>query len=84
VDRGEAQPLNDAFGTIPIGEIDPRAPARLVRNSAQRYKVRERGIDYVIGSADAFDGAGHRWIAYFKNGVYVEGDERGRVMRRIN
>jgi hypothetical protein len=84
VTRGEPQPYNDALGTIALADVDPKAPARLVRNSAKRYKVRERGINYLIGSEDVFGGSGHRWIAYFKNGVYVEGDERGRIIRRIN
>jgi hypothetical protein len=84
VTRGEPEAYNEALGTIPVADIDPTAPARLVRNAAKRYGVRERGINYLIGSEDVFSGSGHRWIAYFKNGVYVQGDERGRVIRRID
>jgi hypothetical protein len=82
--RGEPEPVNEALGSMTLAAVDPKAPARLVRNSAKRYGVRERGINYVIGSADSFNGAEHRWIAYFKNGVYVEGDAQGRIIRRIN
>jgi hypothetical protein len=82
VTRGDASPANTARGTIPLAAIDPAAPTRLVRASAKRFGVREKGIDYVIASR-GFDG-GHRWVAYFKNGVYVEGDDRGRVIRRID
>jgi hypothetical protein len=56
---------------------------RLVRRAAARFGLRERGINYLIASAQP-TGGGHRWIAYFKNGVYVEGDARGRVVRRIS
>ena len=84
VERGDARRANQPFGTIAIADLDAKAPARLVRNAAKRYRVRERGIDYLIASHDAFNGTGHRWIAYFKNGIYVQGDERGRVIRRIS
>ena len=67
---------------IPYGAIDRSAPARLVRGSAARFHVREREIDYlVLSPAPA---GGHRWVAYFKNQTYVEGDRHGRVIRRIN
>ena len=82
VTRGDPSPANSARGTVPIAALDPAAPTRLVRNSVKRYGVRERGIDYVIASR-GFDG-GHHWVAYFKNHVYVEGDARGRVIRRID
>jgi len=84
VDRDVFRPRNDALGTLLIGDLDPASPARLVRNSAKQFSVRPQGIDYVIGGADTFSGTGHTWIAYFKNGVYVQGDERGRVLRRID
>jgi len=41
-----------------------------------------RGINYLVMSVSA--GEGHRWVAYFKDGVDVEGDRRGRVVRRIS
>jgi hypothetical protein len=82
VTRGDASPANTARGTVPIAALDPAAPTHLVRASAKRFGVRAKGIDYVIASR-GFDG-GHRWVAYFKNGVYVEGDDRGRVIRRID
>jgi hypothetical protein len=80
--RGDPGPANAALGTVPIAALDPAAPTRLVRNSVKRYRVREKGIDHVIAGR-GFDG-GERWIAYFKNGIYVEGDARGRVIRRID
>jgi hypothetical protein len=82
VTRSDPSPANTARGTVPIAAIDPAAPTRLVRASAKRYAVREQGINYVIASR-GFSG-GHHWVAYFKNGVYVEGDPRGRVIRRID
>ena len=68
--------------TIAFSAIDRAAPARLVRGSVARFHVREKGINYLVLSAAPF--GGHRWIAYFKNGTYVEGDRHGRVVRRIS
>jgi hypothetical protein len=82
VARGDPGPANPARGSFPIAALDPAAPARLVRNSVKRYRVREQGIDYVIAGR-GFDG-GQVWRAYFKNGVYVEGDAKGRVIRRFD
>ena len=84
VERGDASRVNPALGAIPLAALDPGAPARLVRNAAKRFRVRERRINYLIASHDAFSGSGHRWVAYFENGIYVEGDRRGRVVRRIS
>lgn len=83
VDRGTRGRAFEALGSVPVRALDPRAPVRLVRRAAARFGMRERGINYLIASAQP-TGGGHRWIAYFKNGVYVEGDERGRVVRRIS
>jgi hypothetical protein len=80
--RGPAADRGGGPPAIPLAAIDPGAPARLVRGSAARFNVRPRGIDYLVLSPAPGDG--HRWIAYFKNGVYVEGDRRGRVVRRIS
>jgi hypothetical protein len=66
---------------LALKAIDPGAPARLVRGS-RRFGTRPKGIDYLVLSPSA--GAGARWVAYFKNGVYVEGDLRGKVVRRIS
>jgi hypothetical protein len=84
VHRGDASRVNPALGSIPLADVDAAAAARLVRNSAKRFRVRERGINYLVASSDTFTGTGHRWVAYFKNQIYVEGDERGRVIRRID
>ena len=80
--RGPATSGASALGTVAISQIDRSAPARLVRGSAARFGVREKGINYLVLSPDS--AAGHRWVAYFKNGVYVEGDRRGKVVRRIS
>jgi hypothetical protein len=85
VNRGLRGRAVEGLGRVPVADLDARAPVRLVRNAAKRFRVRERGINYLIASEDVFSGdGGHRWIAYFKNGIYVEGDERGRVVRRIS
>jgi hypothetical protein len=67
---------------LALSELDPAAPARLVRGSAERYRVNPKGIDYLVASPSG-DG-GHAWVAYFKNGTYIQGDARGRVVRKIN
>jgi hypothetical protein len=82
VTRGPATPGGAGLTTVALSAIDPSAPARLVRGSAARYAVRTRGINYLVMMP--WPGEGHRWIAYFKNGVYVQGDRRGRVVRRIS
>jgi hypothetical protein len=79
---GGPSPANGASGTIGLGAIDPAAPARLVRGAAKRYRVRPRGINYVLAGPER--GGAHRWRAYFKNGVYVEGTAAGRVIRRFD
>ena len=80
--RGAAAGGVPGLGTVPLSAIDRMAPARLVRGSAARYSVRPKGIDYLILSP--WPGEGQRWVAYFKNGVYVQGDRNGRVVRRIS
>jgi hypothetical protein len=80
--RGAAAGGVRGVRTVPLSAIDHRAPARLVRGSAARYSVRPKGIDYLILSP--WPGEGHRWVAYLKNGVYVQGDRHGRVVRKIS
>jgi hypothetical protein len=82
VTRGPATGGGAGVATIPLAAIDRGAPARLVRGAAARYRVRPAGINYLVMMP--WPGEGHRWIAYFKNGVYVQGDSRGRVVRRIS
>jgi hypothetical protein len=79
--RGPAAERSGGLPPIALAAIDPAAPARLVRRSAARFDVRPADINYLVLSAAP---GGHRWVAYFKNGVYVEGDRRGRVIRRIS
>jgi hypothetical protein len=80
--RSPASAANSSLATVAFSAIDRSAPARLVRGSAQRYRVRPKGINYLVMSP--WPGEGHRWVAYFKNGVYVQGDRRGRVVRKIS
>jgi hypothetical protein len=68
--------------TLALSVLDPAAPARLVQGSAKRYRVNPKGIDYLVASPSVE--GGHGWVAYFKNGTYIQGDARGRVVRRIN
>jgi hypothetical protein len=82
ITRGDASPTRAPFGTIRLASLDPAAPARLVRGSAERYRVKPKGVTHII-AGPGFDG-GQRWVAYFKNGIYVEGDAKGRVTRRID
>ena len=80
---GPATANGGNLGGIAYSDINRSAPARLVRGSAAKYDVREKGINYLVLSPDSISG-GQRWIAYFKNGVYVEGDRNGKVVRRIS
>jgi hypothetical protein len=84
VTRGEWERPNPTFGTVALADIDPRTPARLVRNAAKRFPVDTAQITHIIGGENVFTGRGQRWIAYFANGIYVEGDARGRVIRKIS
>ena len=82
--RGDPHPLPSGTRTVALADLDPEAPARLVRRSAARFKVPRQGIDYVIASPDFTGGGAYHWVAYFKNGTYVEGDASGKVRRRID
>jgi len=81
--RGPATANSANLEGIAYSDIDRSAPARLVRGSAARFNVREKGINYLVLSPNSI-GGGQRWIAYFKNGIYVEGDRHGKVVRRIS
>ena len=81
--RSDPQPITGERRRLDLRDIDVRAPTRLVRRSAARFKVRPEGIDYLIASPDFTNPRAHHWVAYFKNGVYVQGDATGRVERRI-
>jgi hypothetical protein len=80
--RGPATAGGSNLGKVALSGIDRSAPARLVRGSAARYSVREQGINYLVLSL--WPGEGQRWVAYFKNGVYVQGDRNGKVLRKIS
>ena len=82
--RSDPQPANPAAPSFALRALDPEAPARLVRRSAARFAVRPEGINYLVATPDSAGGGGHRWVAYFKNGIYVEGDATGKVTRRIS
>lgn len=80
--RGPATRGGSGSSTVALSAIDRSAPARLVRASAARFGLRERSIDYLVLSP--YPGESHRWTAYFRNGVYVQGDRSGKVLRRIS
>ena len=80
--RSHPAPAGGALATVPVSAIDRAAPARLVRRSAARYSLRPQGIDYLV--LTPWPGEGHRWVAYFKSGVYVQGDRKGGVVRKIS
>jgi hypothetical protein len=80
--HADAGSATGTTATVPFGAIDARAPSRLVRGSAARFKVGAGSIDYLVLSR--FPGTGVQWVAYFKGGTYVQGDARGRVVRRIS
>ena len=80
--RGPQTAGASSAGTVALSAIDRSAPARLVRSSAARFPVRERGINYLV--LVHWPGEGHRWIAYFKNGLYVQGDRNGKVVQRLS
>jgi hypothetical protein len=82
MERGTPSPANTAAATFGLAAVDPAAPALLVRGAARRYRVKPKGINYVLAGPET--GGGHHWRAYFKNGVYVEGDAAGRVIRRFD
>ncbi len=60
-----------------LSSLDPTAPQRLVRAAAKRIGKPVNRINYLVASADG-------WNAYFKGGQYFQGDERGRIVRRIS
>jgi hypothetical protein len=80
VEQSAPSAANTAFGTFALNAVDPAAPARLVRGAAKRYRVKPKGIDYVLARPEP---EGHHWRAYFKGGIHVEGDANGRVIRRF-
>lgn len=79
--RGPDTPGGAGARPIAFSDIDAAAPARLVRAS-KRYGVRPKQINYLVLSN--LPGIGVRWVAYFKNGVYVAGDRHGRGPQKIS
>ena len=67
--------------TIPWNRLDPDAPARLARRAAARLGRPVTRLNYLVASL--FDGR-VIWGAYFKGGQIFQGDERGRLFRRIS
>jgi hypothetical protein len=84
LERGTARPANRASPALALSALDPAAPVRLVRGSAARYRVKPKGIGYVIAGPAILGSGDPEWRAYFKNGIYVEGDAKGRVVRRFD
>ena len=82
--KGEPVDVGIPQDTVGWDRIEPAVPSRFVKAAAKRFDLRPERIDYVIGEPDAFDDEPLRWIAYFKGGAIVQGDENGRVERRIS
>ena len=82
--KGQAVDVGIPQDTVDWDRIDPAVPSRFVRAAAKRFDLRAEKIDYVIGEPDVFDDEPLRWVAYFKGGAIVQGDEDGRVERRIS
>jgi hypothetical protein len=84
LDVGDPIDVGIVQDVIGWDRIDPRVPARMVVRSAKRFDLNPARIDYLIGEVDAFDDEPLRWVAYFKGGVIIQGDENGRPERRIS
>lgn len=82
--KGDAVDVGIPQDTVRWSRIDAAVPSRFVKAAARRFDLRAERIDYVIGQPDQFDDEPLHWIAYFKGGAIVEGDENGRVERRIS
>jgi hypothetical protein len=82
--KGDPVDVGIPQDTIPWDLIDPAVPARFVKRAAARFDLNAARIDYVIGEHDVFDDEPLRWLAYFKGGAIVQGDENGRPERRIS
>ena len=69
-------------GSFSYAELDPTAPARLIRASNARVDRAEADVDYVV--AQKFSGQ-MQWGVYYKGGSPItQGDARGRYLRRIS
>ncbi len=84
LELGDPIDVGIARDVIGWDRIDPQVPQRMVVRSAERFGLRPGRIDYVIGQVDVFDDEPLRWVAYFKGGAIVQGDENGRPERRIS
>jgi hypothetical protein len=82
--KGDPVDVGIPQDTIDWDLIDPAVPARFVRRAAERFDLNPARIDYVIGETDVFDNEPLRWLAYFKGGAIVQGDENGKPERRIS
>ena len=82
--KGDPVDVGIPQDTIDWDLIDPAVPARFVKRAAERFDLNAARIDYVIGEHDAFDDEPLRWLAYFKGGAIIEGNENGRPERRIS
>jgi hypothetical protein len=72
-------PYYDFETTIALSQIDPTAPARLVRVAARRAHLSVDDVDYLyiqrnVGRA--------RWVLYFKGGDHYTADRHGRHVER--
>jgi len=84
LDAGDPIDVGIARDIIGWDRIDPVVPRRMVVRSAKRLGIPPSRIDYVSGQFDVFDDEPLRWLAYFKGGQIMQGDENGRPERRIS
>ena len=70
------------LGSFRYDELDPSAPARLIRASNSRVNRSDADVDYLV--AQKFTGD-MQWGVYYKGGSPItQGDSRGRYLRRIS
>ena len=72
-------PYYDFDTTIALSQIDPSAPARLVRAAAKRAHRSVNDVDFLfiqrnVGRA--------RWVLYFKDREHYTADRHGRHVER--
>ena len=65
-----------------VGDRGPLARPPLRLPGPLREYLREEAAGGVV--LMPYPGEGHRWLAYFKNGTYVQGDRHGKVVRKIS
>jgi hypothetical protein len=80
-DFGTAGSGAGALPTVPYAQIDPAAPARLVRAAARLAGRKPSRVDYLVLLMLP---SGQSWNVYFKpDGLHFMADRHGRGLRRL-